>query len=180
MTTDANLHFDIKPIDTVCIRLGEGTNIRVAIGSVQRLAALRAYSNYDNCRDWMEKLSTAYVVALATRSADTLLMQYIHDDIATSYSISCKKCREASIGIAAIRERLFPTLKSLREHANGLIHHLDSPENRGISGLNIEGVFSYCHHLFQENVDALFGVIPNPHEKLEIKKCKRCKTLGTP
>lgn len=175
MNAEDNLQFTPKPIDTVCIRTGEGTNVHIAIGTIQRIAALRAYNGYGTCRDWMEKLSTAYVVALATRSADALLMRHIQNDLNGHLSIVCRKCREASIGIPLIRERLFPNLKSLREHANALIHHLDDPSNKGISGLNIEGVFNYCRHLFQENINALFGIIPNPHGKFEYTKCKKCR-----
>ena len=175
MSAENNLQFSPKPIDTVCIRPGEGPNIHIAIGATQRIAALRAYNGYGNCRDWMEKLSTAYVVALATRSADSLLMQHIQNDLDGHLSIVCSKCREASIGIPLIRKRLFPNLQSLRKHANALIHHLDDPCNKGISELNIEGVFNYCHHLFQENIDALFGIILNPQGKFEYTKCKTCR-----
>lgn len=173
MSTE-NLQFIPKPIDTVCIRAGEGTNVQVALGTIQRIAALRAYSTYGNCRDWMEKLSTAYVVALATRSADQLLMQHIQNDLNDHFPIACRDCRNASIGLSLIRERLFPTLKLLREHANTLIHHLDDPEHQGIADVNIEGVFDYCHHLFQENIEALFGVIPSPHGKFSFVRCKAC------
>lgn len=175
VNAEDNLQFIPKPIDTVCIRPGEGPNVHIAIGTIQKTAALRAYNSYGNCRDWMEKLSTAYVVALATRSADALLMQHIQYDLNGHLSIVCSECREASVGLPLIRKRLFPNLKSLREHANALIHHLDDPSNKGISGLNIEGVFNYCHHLFQENIDALFGIIPNPHGKFEYTKCKKCR-----
>lgn len=175
VNAEDNLQFIPKPIDTVCIRPGEGPNVHIAIGTIQRIAALRAYNSYRNCRDWMEKLSTAYVVALTTRSTDELLMQHIQNELNDHFSIVCSKCREASIGIPLIRERLFPNLKSLRKHANALIHHLDDPSNKGISGLNIEGVFNYCHLLFQENIDALFGIIPNPHGKSEYTKCKKCR-----
>jgi len=175
MSTEDNFQFIPKPIDTVCIRLGEGPNVQIAIGTIQRIAALRAYNSYGSCRDWMEKLSTAYVVALATRSADALLMQHIQNDLNGELSIVCSKCREASIGLSLIRERLFPNLKSLRAHANALIHHLDDPSNKGISELNIEGIFSYCHHLLQENIDALFGIIPNPHGRFKYTRCKECR-----
>ena len=175
MSTEDNFQFIPKPIDTVCIRLGEGPNVQIAIGTIQRIAALRAYNSYGSCRDWMEKLSTAYVVALATRSADALLMQHIQNDLNGELSIVCSKCREASIGLSLIRERLFPNLKSLRAHANALIHHLDDPSNKGISELNIEGIFSYCHHLLQENIDALFGIIPNSHGRFKYTRCKECR-----
>lgn len=175
MSAENNLQFSPKPIDTVCIRPGEGPNVHIAIGTNQRIAALRAYNGYGNCRDWMEKLSTAYVVALATRSADALPMRYIQNDLNGHRSIVSSKCRDTSIGTPLIRERLFPDLKSLRKHANVLIHHLADPSNKAISGLNIEGVFNYCHHLFQENIDALFGIIPNPHGKFEYTKCEKCR-----
>ena len=70
-------------------------------------------------------------------------------------------------------------MKLLREHANKLVHHLDDPMNKGVSGLNIEGVFSYCHHLFQENADALFGVIPDPTGLFPEMKCKKCSAIST-
>ena len=175
MSADDNLQFVPKPIDTVCIRPGNGAAIQIAIGTIQRIAALRAYNSYGNCDDWMEKLSTTYVVAIATRSADTLLMQHIQNDLNNDLSIRCAKCREASIGLSLIKERLFPNLKLLREHANKLIHHLDDPDQKGISGLNIEGIYTYCYHLFQENIDALFGIIPDPHGKFTYTKCKKCR-----
>ena len=170
-----NLAFQPKPIESVAIRPGDGPNIRIAIGTVQRIAALRAYQSYSDCRDWIDKVSNAYVVALATRSADALLMKLIQDDLNSSLSISCPRCKEASVGLSLIRERLFPQLKVLREHANALVHHLDEPENRGVVGLNIEGIFSYCHHLFQENIEALFGQIPDPSGKFHHRRCKACQ-----
>jgi hypothetical protein len=176
MNESDNLQFVPKPIDAASIRLGTGTTIQVAIGAIQRTAAIRAYSRYDTCGDWMEKLSTTYVVAIATRSADELLMRHIQNDLNHSLSIRCADCIKASIGTSLIRERLFPDLKLLRAHANQLIHRLDDPDQKGISGLNIEGVYSYCYHLFQENIDALFGNIPNPSGKFEYTKCKKCKS----
>lgn len=175
MNEDDNLRFIPKPIDAVCIRSGNGPAIQVAIGTIQRVAAIRAYNSYVTCGDWMEKLSTTYVVAIATRSADALLMRHIQNDLNSGLLIHCANCKEASIGLSLIRERLFPDLKLLREHANRLIHHLDDPDQKGISGLNIEGVYSYCYHLFQENIDALFGTIPNPGGKFAHIKCKNCR-----
>lgn len=110
----------------------------------------------------MEELATAYVVALGTRSADSMLMEIIQQDLTIDFSFSRARCKEATIGTGIIRERLFPRLKALREHANDLVHHLDDPANKGVAGLNIEGVFDYCYHLFEENAEALFGNIPNP------------------
>ena len=175
MQPGSNLDFTPKPITAVAIRAGDGPNIRIAIGTVQRIAALRAYSSYSSGRDWIDKVSTAYVVAIATRSADTLLMKFIHDDLNESIQIECDKCKQATIGPSIIRERLFPALKELREHANTLIHHLDQPENAGIADLNIQGIFEYCHHLFDENIDALFGTIPSPAGKFSLVKCKTCR-----
>ena len=179
MPPSSNLEFSPKSIDAVAIRPGDGPNIRIAIGMVQRIAALRAYNSFGSGRDWIDKVSNAYVVALATRSADTLLMKFIQDDLNGDLLISCAKCKEASIGLSLIRERLFPNLRALREHANALMHHLDKPENSGVADLNIEGVFSYCHHLFQENVEALFGTIPSPHGKFHYVKCKTCRAQQT-
>lgn len=177
MSAGDNLDFVPKPIDAVGIRAGDGANIRMAMAIVQRTTALRAYNSYGNCRDWMDKLSTAYVVALATRSADTLLMQHIQNHIVEKPAFSCAKCREATIGTHVIRRRLFPNLKTLRVHANTLIHHLDSPENRGIADLNVQGVFDYCYHLFQESAEALFGAIPDG--TFDYTRCKQCRTQGS-
>lgn len=174
------LQFVPKPIDAVGIRAGDGPNVRIAFAIIQRTTALRAYNSFGKGCDWMEELSTAYVVALATRSADTLLMKLIQEDLAINLSTSCRHCKDATIGLNIIRERLFPTLKVLREHANKLVHHLDDPVNKGVSGLNIEGVFSYCHHLFQENADALFGIIPNPVGLFPEEKCKKCGATSIP
>ena len=174
MNEGDNLRFVPKPIDAVCIRPGNGPTIDIAIGTIQRIAAIRAYNGYRTTGDWMEKLSTTYVVAIATRSADTLLMRHIQDFLKSDLSIQCANCKEASIGLSLIRERLFPRLKLLREHANQLLHRLDDPEQKGISGLNIEGVYSYCYHLFQENIDALFGTMPDPSGKFSYVKCKKC------
>lgn len=118
----------------------------------------------------MEKLSSAYVVAHSTRSADTYLMSLIQSVIPESLPFTCAKCREATIGTNVIRSKFFPTLHSLREHANDLIHHLDDPGNRGIATLNVYGVFEYCYHLFQEHAALLFGDFPSG--TFEFKACK--------
>jgi len=174
VSTNNFLKFVPKSIDAVGIRAGEGPNVQVAFAIIQRTTALRAYSSFGKGRDWMEELSNAYVVALATRSADTVVMKLIQEDLAATLTTECRGCKEASIGINIIRERLFSTLKVLREHANELVHHLDNPENKGVAGLNIEGVFAYCYHFFQENAEALFGVIPNPDGLFPEVKCKKC------
>ncbi len=173
MSAGDNLDFVPKPIEAVGLRTGEGASIQISMAIVQRTTALRAYNSYGTCRDWMDKLSAAYVVALATRSADTLLMHHIQNHIVEEPPISCPKCREATIGTHVIRRRLFPHLKALRVHANMLIHHLDKPENRGIADLNVQGVFDYCHHLFQDNAEILFGLAPEG--TFEIMKCKQCR-----
>ena len=170
--TNDNLAFSPKPIDAVGLRAGEGPAVQVAMAIVQRTTALRAYDTFSSGRDWMEKLSSAYVVALATRSADTYLMRQIQSCIVEDPAITCAKCRETTLGINVIRSRLFPELAALRKYANALIHHLDHPKNRGIAQLNIQGVFDYCYHLFQENAELLFGRVPEssfPHTK-----CKEC------
>ena len=64
----------------------------------------------------------------------------------------------------------------IKSRSHELVHHLDDPKNKGVAGLNIEGVFSYCHHFFQENADALFGIIPNPDGLFPEVKCKKCST----
>ncbi len=172
VTTD-NLSFSPRPIEAVGLRAGEGAAVLVAMPSIQRATALRAYNAFSSGRDWMERLSSAYVVSLATRSADKYLMQQIQNCIVEDPAISCKKCREATFGTNVIRSRLFPKLAALREHANALIHHLDNPKNRGIAELNVQGVFDYCYHLFHENAELLFGWSPEgsfPH-----MKCKECR-----
>ena len=68
---------------------------------------------------------------------------------------------------------MFPRLKELREHANDLVHHLDNPENVGVDSLDIQGVFDYCHHLFHESAEVLFGIIPSATFKLIM--CKQCR-----
>ena len=103
---------------------------------------------------------------------DTYLMRQIQSCIVEDPAIPCAKCRETTLGINVIRSRLFPELAALRKYANALIHHLDHPKNRGIAQLNIQGVFDYCYHLFQENAELLFGRVPEssfPHTK-----CKEC------
>lgn len=67
-TTD-NLAFLPHPIEAVGLRAGKGPAVQVQKAIVQRTTALRAYNTFSSDRDWMEKLSSAYVVALATRSA---------------------------------------------------------------------------------------------------------------
>lgn len=175
MPNSDNFNFTPLPIDAACIRLGEGASINVAIGAMQRSAALRSYMAFNTCKDWMEKLSCAYVVAIATRSADQLLMQHIQDDLNSRMSIPCARCRNASIGNRLIRERLFPDLAGARQHSNDLIHHLDEPIHKGVADLNIEGVFQYCHLLFQENIEALFGTIPDPNDKFPRVRCEKCE-----
>lgn len=171
-TTD-NLAFLPRPIEAVGLRAGEGAAVQVAMAIIQRTTALRAYNAFAAGRDWMEKLSSAYVVALATRSADAYLMRQIQSCIVEDPIISCPKCREATLGVNAIRSRLFPQLVLLRKHANALIHHLDNPKNRGIAELNVQGVFDYCYHLFQENAELLFG--RGPEVALPYTKCKECR-----
>lgn len=173
MNTNENLNFVPKPIDAVGIRPGEGASIQISKAIIQRTTALRAYQGFVHGRDWMEKFSSAYIVALATRSADSFLMKDIQNCIPEDPPFSCRGCRKASIGEHVIRERLFPRLKQLREHGNSLIHHLDSPKNRGIDTLNIKGVFEYCYHLFQDNSDALFGIIPSG--TFPFAMCNVCK-----
>jgi len=173
VTTSDNLTFQLKPIDTVAIKPGEGAKIRISMAIIQRTTALRAYNSYSEAKDWMQKLSAAFVVALATRSADLLLMKSIQNGINLDPPIDCNRCREATIGVNVIREKIFPRLKELREHANALIHHLDDPNNMGIDSLNIQGVFEYCYYLFQTRAESLFGTIPE--SSLPFTKCKQCK-----
>jgi len=167
-----NLAFVPRPIEAVGLRAGEDAAVSVAMAIIQRTTALRAYQAFSGGRDWMEKLSSAYVVALATRSADVYLMRCIRSCIVEDPIIPCKGCREATYGVNVIRERLFPELARLREEANTLIHHLDNPENRGIDNLNVEGVFNYCFHLFQDNAELLFGQVPSG--SFPYTQCKKC------
>lgn len=131
MTATDNLDFVPKPITSAAIRLGDGSNICVAMAAIQRVAALRAYKAFSEQGDWLQKFSHAYVVALATRSADSLLMKVIQEKLNELLPISCRQCRESTYGSALIRKRLFPSLQELRAHANALIHHLDEPGNKG-------------------------------------------------
>ncbi|MFZ1766251.1 MAG: hypothetical protein WAT68_06300 [Candidatus Nitrotoga sp.] len=174
MTATDNFNFVPKPITSAVIRLGDGSNICVAMATIQRMAALRAYQAFSEQGDWLQKFSHAYVVALATRSADSLLMKAIQEKLNELLPIACRQCRESTYGSALIRERLFPRLKELRVHVNALIHHLDEPGNKGVSSLNVEAVFDYCYCLFEEHLDALFGTIPAPHGKFPVSTCKRC------
>jgi hypothetical protein len=175
LTTDTdNLSFTPRPIDAVGLRTGDGATIALAKPVIQRLAALRAYAEFEKGRDWMEKLSSALTVALATRSADTYLMQAIQNTIAQEPPFECRGCRDATIGHGAIRTKLFPQLAQLREHANDLLHHLDNPENLGVDTLNIRGVFEYSYHLFQEQSEVLFGSFPQG--QFEFRKCKKCRS----
>lgn len=171
-TTD-NLAFSPRPIEAVGLRAGEGVAVQIAMAIIQRTTALRAYNAFPTGHDWMEKLSSAYVVALTTRSADTYLMRQIQSCIIQDPIIPCTKCREATLGTNVIRSRLFPKLASLRKHANALIHHLDAPQNRGIAELDVQGVFDYCYHLFQENTELLFG--QSPEGSFPYTKCKKCR-----
>jgi hypothetical protein len=175
MSTD-NLAFTPLPIEAVGLRLGEGTTYQVSTALIQRTTALRAYSAFTDGRDWMDKLSMAYVVALATRSADIYVMRQIQSTIIENPAIPCAKCREATFGVNVIRSRIFPKLSELRVHSNTLIHHLDRPDKKGIAELNIQGVFDYCYHLFQENADLLFGNVPEC--SFPYTKCKKCKAKG--
>lgn len=133
-TTD-NLAFSPNPIEAVGLRAGEGPEVQVAMAIVQRTTALRAYNAFSSGRDWMEKLASAYVVALATRSTDTYVMRQIQSCIVEDPAIPCAKCREKTLSTNVIRSQLFPDLAALRKHANALIHHLDHPKNRGIAEL---------------------------------------------
>lgn len=154
-----NLAFTSRPITAVGLR-PHGSQVQIAQPIIQRTAVLRAYNSFSSARDWMEKLSSAYIVALGTRSADAYLMTRIQAAIPESPPFMCAKCREATIGTQVIRSTLFPKLESLRKHANDLIHHLDNPGNRGVATLDVRGVFDYCYHLFEEQADLLFGHLP--------------------
>ena len=117
-----NLAFTPRPITAVGLRPSRA-QIQIAQPIVQRTAALRAYQAFSSGRDWMEKISSAYIVALGTRSADTYLMTRIQAAIPELPPFACTKCREATIGTTVIRSKLFPKLQSLRKHANDLVHH---------------------------------------------------------
>lgn len=169
-----NFAFSPLPIKEVGMRAADGANVQIAQAIIQRTTALRAYYAFAGGRPtWTEKLSSAYVVALATRSADTYLMKQIQNCISEDPLIPCARCRECTIGLNVIRKRLFPQLASLRVHANELIHHLDDPKTSGVTQLNVEGVFGYCYHLFQENSDLLFGIVPEA--SFSYNKCKKCR-----
>lgn len=173
MSATGNFDFVPRPITAVGLRLGQGTSIHMSLAIVQRTIALRAYNQYADCRDWMDKLSNAYVVALATRSADTLLMQLIQNSIPENPPFVCAKCRESTLGLHVVRRQLFPNLKALRAHANALIHHFDEPGNRGVAELNIQGIYDYCYHLFEENTEVLFGHLPVASFSFTV--CRQCR-----
>lgn len=173
MSASSNFDFVPRPIKAVGLRLGQGASIQMSLAIMQRTIALRAYSQYASGRDWMDKLSNAYVVALATRSADTLLMQLIQNNIPEDPPFACAKCREATLGLHVIRRQLFPNLKAFRAHANALIHHLDKPGNRGVAELDIQGIYDYCYHLFEENAEVLFGQVPIA--SFSFTACRQCR-----
>lgn len=173
MNKVSNFNFVPTAISAAGVRLGKGPDIKMSMAIMQRTIALRAYSNYTKAADWMDKLSNAYVVALATRSADTLVMQSIQNSIPEDPPFQCTKCRELTIGPHVIRRQLFPKLKELREHANALIHHLDDPGNRSVAELNIQGIYDYCYHLFEQNADLLFGEAPLA--SFTFAACKKCR-----
>lgn len=168
-----NLAFTPRPIEAVGLRAGDGPSLAIAMPATLRLAALRAYAEFPRGRDWVDKFRSALTVAISTRSADTCLMQAIQNSIILEPPITCAGCRQSTLGLNVIRSQLFPRLAELREHANDLLHHLDNPENRGIATLNIQGVFEYCYHLFQECSELLFGNFPQA--QLEFRKCRACR-----
>lgn len=179
-----NLAFTPRPITAVGLR-PRGAQVQMAQPIIQRTAALRANNAFSSGRDWMEKISSAYIVALGTRSADTYLMRRIQAAIPESPPFTCARCREATIGTNVIRSKLFPKLRSLRKHANDLIHHLDDPENRGVATLDVQGVFDYCYYLFEEQNDLLFGYLPQGLFEFRTckdhcEKSKRKKLYGVP
>lgn len=175
--SNGNFDFAPQPISTVGFR-PKGADLVFAMPKFQRIAALRAYAEFENAGDFMQKMSRAYVVAIATRSADLMLMTVISNALTTELRIDCLRCRELGLGPNAVRSNLFPRLAELRTHANKLIHHLDVPGQEEVASLNIEGVFAYCHHLFDENDDALFGNFPDPAGKFPVVKCKVCRALA--
>lgn len=164
-----NLAFTPRRITAVGLR-PHGAQVLIAQPIIQRTTALRAYNAFSSGRDWMEKISSAYIVALGTRSADTYLMKRVQAAISESPPFTCTKCREATIGTNVIRSRLFPKLHLLRKHANDLIHYLDDPENLGVATLDVQGVFDYCYHLFEEQTEFLFGHLPQG--SFEFRACK--------
>lgn len=174
--TAGNFDFLPQAITKVGFRpLGAG--LIYALPKFQRIAALRAYAEFEHAGDFIQKLSRAYVVAISTRSADTMLMNFISNLLADTLKIDCRQCRELGVGPNAVRINLFPKLADLRTQANKLIHHLDVPGQEEVASLNVEGVFAYCHHLFEENDDALFGIFPDPAGKFPVVKCKACRAL---
>lgn len=175
--SSGNFDFAPQPITKVGIRPC-GAGVLLPIPTFQRIAALRAYADFERAGDFMQKMSLGYVVAIATRSADLMLMSIISNALTTEVQIDCLKCRDLGLGPNAVRANLFPRLAELRTHANKLIHHLDDPSQEEVASLNIEGVFAYCHQLFEENDDALFGIFPDPAGKFPVVKCKACRALS--
>lgn len=175
MSSDtSNFSFDLRPINAVGFRAA-GAGLLISQAIIQRTIALRAYAAYPGGADWMAQLSSAYVVAIATRSADQLVMTSIQQAVEAAKPGDCPTCRKNTLAVDAIRKALFPRLAELRGHANALLHHLDHPGNQGVDTINLEGIFDYCHHLFDENADLLFGHIPS--QILPIVKCKQCRLL---
>lgn len=174
MSTDDNLNFIPEPIRSVGFRAA-GAGLQLSMGIIQRTTALRAYTAFSSGRDWMEKLSHAYVVALATRSADTLLMKHLQNHLAERMELTCRSCVDASASTTIIRERLFPELKTLRETMNDVLHYLDHPGNNGVENLNVKAVFQYCHQLFEIHADAFFGELHRPDVQFTKTLCKRCR-----
>ena len=124
-----------------------------------------------------ELTTPSQVIAIGWKSCRALtslhsprVRQQIQSCIVDDPAIPCTTCRETTLDINVIRSRLFPELAALRKYANALIHHLDHPKNRGIAELNVQGVFDYCYHLFQENAELLFGRVPE--SSFPYTKCK--------
>jgi hypothetical protein len=94
-----------------------GAGLLISQAIIQRTIALRAYVAFAVGADWMAKLSSAYVVAIATRSADQMMMANIQAAV-EALPGDCAACRKNSLGLDSIRRALFPRLAELRLHTS--------------------------------------------------------------
>jgi hypothetical protein len=89
-----------------------GAAIQPAEPMVQRLLVYRAYEALCSPEDWVDQLAQAYVIAVATRSADAWHMQRLSDLFAQRFNLTCRDCARRSLPAEEIRRQLFPKLVS--------------------------------------------------------------------
>lgn len=173
-----NLNFELPPLTPAPMARAGDLSLRLAIGCTQMIAAVRAYNRLHQLEDWLERLSNTYVVAVATLSADDLAMRHIQALILAKQPIDCKDCIESSLSTSLIRQRLFPKLSALRTHAEELLRYLDTPELPSSRLLNIKGVYDYCHSMFSDNLNLLYGVVPATRGQFPLHECQGCRTAS--